>query len=264
MADGLVDFSRSDYQEALRLIPPRFLGLARQYAEEVAAKINTQYAHDPSVLGNVRDTTVFCALNGLSCIRWYLLFKPERADAAEQAWKAGGVVGLCLYMRELHQAERTLLVSGYGNVKPEEAEARLSALHEKGAFTLVATTHGFAADRVKTWANQAGVHHLHFPLDSDRDLSSKLSGQYYVLLDKLMPEAVCVFTNDSLAMRLVEYAARKQVPVISAPDPVRSAPARSTPSVSTKPQPESAAPPEKLTPRPFQFTALMKGYSPEP
>ena len=263
--DGLVDFDRSDYQEALRHIPPRFHDLARQYAEEIAAKINAKYANDPALINNVRETTVSGALTGLSGMRWYLLFKLERAVAVEQAWRDGGVSGLCACMREIHQAERTLLVSGYGRECTEDAEARLSALHAKGCFTLVATTHGFVAGRVKEWAQRVGLSYLHFPLDSARDLDRQMTGQNFVLLDKLMPQAVCVITRDLLALRLAEYATLKRVPVISLPEARTAASAMS----SAKPQVtaarvETQAPMDASLPRAFQFTTLMKGYTPDP
>lgn len=261
----LVDFNRTDLKEALGNIPTRFHGFARQYAEEVAAKINSQSANDPGLLGNVRDTTVHAALSGLSCIRWYLLFTPERTDAAEQAWRDDGVVGLCIFMRELHQAERILLVSGYGHVKSAEANIRLAALHEKGLFTLVVVTHGAASSQVKAWAKEVGIPCLHFPLDSERDLASALSGQYYAFLDKLAPRAVCVFTNDSLAMRLAEYAARKSVPLISAPDPAKTAPPPQVPVAPERAQATNGvlAENERRPLKPFRFAALMKGSSPE-
>lgn len=261
----LVDFDRADLRDALSRIPARFHDLARQYAEQIAVKINTQYDSDPRLIDNVRETTVQCALNGFSFVRWYLLFTPERAEAAERAWSEGGIPEFCLHMRELHQAERALLVSGYGNAKQEDVDARLSALHEVDRFTLVAASHGFAAERIKNWARGAGVSYVHFPLASDRESISTLKGQYYALLDKLAPRAVCILVPDSPAMLLAECAAQKKIAVVSTPE--RSAapsPRAEAPKAATPAQPPSNISDAGAAPKQFQFKALMQGRGMEP
>lgn len=250
MAEALIDWSKSAYQEALRLIPQRFRELACGYADEVAAKVARQSDSNPIGRRNTVETTSECALNGLTFMRWYLLFQPERAERVEAAWRDDGVVGLCRSMRELHQAERSLLVSGYGSVKPEEVDSRLSRLHEKHCFTIVAVSHGFAAERVLAWSKASGIQGIPFLLDNDRDLSSRLVGQYYRLLDMLAPAAVCVLSPDHLAMKLADCARMKGVAEISVP----ASPQQPRPRGVFRPPRQE--PQEPVPTKRFQFSVL--------
>lgn len=201
---------RADYRDTLRLIPQGFHNLARQYVQDVARKMYVQYERDPGLVGNAIDEAVGCALSGLSAIRWYLLYDTERSAAAEQAWRDGGVVELCLHMRSLHQAERVLLVLSHGEAEQADAIKRLSFLHEKAGFSMVVTTRGLDQGfHVSEWAASTGLPHVHLVAEE------AYPEQYPKLLEKVMPQAVCLLTNDALSKSLAEIAFRKGVKTVS-------------------------------------------------
>lgn len=259
-----VNWRLAAYQEALNKIPPRFRDLACQYAQEVADQVSAQYANSP-YRQNAVETTTGCALSGLSMMRWYLLHSEERMAAAEDAWRRGGSPGLCRHMRELHLAEKSLLVAGYGNQRQDGVEARLSSLHAIHAFTLIAVAHGFLAERVKAWAAEEGIPCVYFPLGNERDLRYRLPGHYYYLLDMVAPAAICVLSPDELAMKLAYCATMKKVAHIDAQARPQSAPQQSlakpqerSPVAATDVDSEKGQSAEAKEPRRrFQFSVLL-------
>lgn len=258
---ALVDWSKPECEAALKSVPPRFYDLARRYVESVANRTLEKYPIENAEQRAALSTTMGSALTGLTLLRWYLLYTDERVERAATDWEVGGLFALCAVMREFHQDEKTLLVNAYGNPRQEGVEDRLAALHAAHEFTLIATTHGYIAPRVRVWAEAVGVAYLHFPLSSEAGLIGNLPGHYYTLLDKLQPYAVCVPSSDANAMRLANLAVGKRVPVIDAPVGMR--PQSEKPPVPQAALFEAEPAPVVSETKAFPFSSLMKNAGTE-
>lgn len=275
MSTGLVDWSKPHYEAALKKVPPRFRDLAIAHTEEVAKEVRSRQANRPFV-DQIVNTAAITTLTALGYVRWYLLYKPERAEAAERAFKEGGADALTSFTHNLHLEERGLLVSGKGASRPGEVDGRLSKLHEKHAFTIVAVTEGSSAEAVRLWARKNGVHAMVYSTDGFSGLPPEQArNQYYYLLDMLTPKAVSVLSNDPLALTLERCASIKGITDIDLPasftqkqQPVTRpapAPSHSTGSASAPQRPEPG-PVAQAERKRFEFSSLLgaKRDTPEP
>lgn len=192
-------------------IPFRFREYVLSHVRAVTGTMQSQLANDPDAVGEAMEEAMNCALTGLADLRWYLLYDDQRLDEAAQRWSAEGVVGLCLYLRELHQAERILLVSALdGDVDYQAASGRLSSLVHQGRFTLLAIPSAVPdIPAVIDWARAEGVPLIRIESENGSP------DQFPQLLEKLSPYGVCLLTGDDVSRRLAEIAYRKDVKIVS-------------------------------------------------